>query len=127
MDNAEAISYLQSLLNRQLRVHTTDTRMFIGQLKCTDKVTNFLVRVHGRSIFDAVLQQDRNIILAGTHEYRPPPSSLIKAAAEQSVEDGTTGLNMTNRFVGLVVVPGAYITKIEVEEYPLKGAGEGGH
>jgi len=32
-------------------------------------------------------------------------------------EDGVANLNMTSRFVGLVVVPGAYITKIEVEEY----------
>ncbi|KAI9865383.1 MAG: hypothetical protein M1813_002272 [Trichoglossum hirsutum] len=105
MDNTEAISYLQSLLNRQLRVHTTDTRMFIGQLKCTDK--------------------DRNIILAGTHEYRHPPSSAVMAAVEQQAEDGMTRLNMSSRFVGLVVVPGAYITKIEVEEHPLEGIGEG--
>ena len=34
-------------------------------------------------------------------------------------------LDMTSRFVGLVVVPGAYITKIEVEEYPWAGVGEG--
>jgi hypothetical protein len=71
-----------------------------------------------------VLQQDRNIILAGTHEYRPPPSSVVIAAVEQSTEDSTMKFNMTSRFVGLVVVPGAYITKIEVEEHPRKGTEE---
>jgi hypothetical protein len=76
-------------------------------------------------IFDAALQQDRNIILAGTHEYRPPPSTAVIAAAEHTAEDGMSRLNMTSRFVGLGVVPGAYITKIEVEEPPWTGEGEG--
>ena len=31
-------AYLTSLLNRNLRVHTTDSRMFLGQFKCTDSV-----------------------------------------------------------------------------------------
>jgi hypothetical protein len=75
--------------------------------------------------FDAVSHKDRNIILAGTHEYRHPPSSAVMAAVEQQAEDGMTRLNMSSRFVGLVVVPGAYITKIEVEEHPLEGIGEG--
>ena len=34
-DNA---SYLRSLLNKNLRVTTTDTRMFWGAFKCTDSV-----------------------------------------------------------------------------------------
>ncbi|KAI9807864.1 MAG: hypothetical protein M1825_005170 [Sarcosagium campestre] len=114
---------LVSLLNRKLRVTTTDTRVFVGQLKCTDR--------------------DRNVILALTHEYRvPPPPSLsslppasLKSAAvvegefdrgEGSEAGGVTAeiagrgetvwVDMTSRFLGLVVVPGRYITKIEVEE-----------
>ena len=31
-------SYLRSLLNKNLRVTTTDTRMFWGAFKCTDSV-----------------------------------------------------------------------------------------
>ena len=31
-------SYLRSLLNKNLRVTTTDTRMFWGTFKCTDSV-----------------------------------------------------------------------------------------
>jgi len=38
MDNAQAVSYLESLIGRTLRVHTTDTRMFVGTFKCTDMV-----------------------------------------------------------------------------------------
>lgn len=38
MDNSKEVQYLQSLLGRTLRVHTTDTRMFVGTFKCTDTV-----------------------------------------------------------------------------------------
>jgi N-alpha-acetyltransferase 38, NatC auxiliary subunit len=36
--NADAVTYLESLLNKQLRVHTTDSRMFVGEFRCTDNV-----------------------------------------------------------------------------------------
>ena len=55
--------------------------------------------------------QDRNIILAQTFEYRlPPPPKTI--SGEKSVV-----LDMTSRYLGLVVVPGEYVSKIEVEEF----------
>lgn len=38
MDEQEAIDFLSSLLNKYLRVTTTDTRMFYGVFKCTDPV-----------------------------------------------------------------------------------------
>ena len=41
MDKAESKFYLGSLLNRQLQVHTTDSRMFVGDFKCTDNVSHF--------------------------------------------------------------------------------------
>lgn len=34
----EEVRYLQSLLGRTLRIHTTDMRMFVGIFKCTDMV-----------------------------------------------------------------------------------------
>jgi hypothetical protein len=40
LEPLEATKYLQSLLNRQLRIHTTDTRVFVGEFKCTDSVCN---------------------------------------------------------------------------------------
>lgn len=64
-------------------------------------------------------QQDRNIILAGTHEYRFPSPSAIQAAAESTSADADkVKVDMTSRFIGLVVVPGQYITRIELEENP---------
>jgi hypothetical protein len=36
--NAEATEYLHHLLNKTLRVHTTDSRIFVGTMKCTDRV-----------------------------------------------------------------------------------------
>jgi small nuclear ribonucleoprotein (snRNP)-like protein len=96
--SATASSYLSTFLNRTLHLHTTDGRMFAGQMKCTDP--------------------ERNIILSMTHEYRPPSAADIELAAERHEKAGKSGnvkVDMKKRFVGLVVVPGKYITKIEVE------------
>lgn len=38
MDKDEAQEYLQSLLNKNLRVTATDGRLFWGAFKCTDPV-----------------------------------------------------------------------------------------
>ena len=38
MEKSQAEDYLTSLLGKTLRVTTTDTRMFLGQFKCTDSV-----------------------------------------------------------------------------------------
>lgn len=95
---AQAEEYLSSYLNKTLHVHTSDGRMFVGQMKCTDN--------------------ERNIILAMTQEYRQPSKSDVKRAAEKHEREEKTGnvkVDMKKRFVGLVVVPGKYIDKIEVE------------
>lgn len=38
MEKAQAEDYLSSLLNKSLRVTTSDARMFLGNFKCTDSV-----------------------------------------------------------------------------------------
>lgn len=38
MDNEKAQDYLGTLLGKQLRVHTADSRIFLGEFKCTDNV-----------------------------------------------------------------------------------------
>jgi small nuclear ribonucleoprotein (snRNP)-like protein len=96
---AEATLYLSTFLNRTLHLHTTDGRMFAGQMKCTDP--------------------QRNIILSMTHEYRQPSTQDIQLAAQRHERAGKSGnvkVDLKKRFVGLVVVPGEYITRIEVEE-----------
>ncbi|OAX82211.1 hypothetical protein ACJ72_03432 [Emergomyces africanus] len=110
MENFQAVEYLESLLGKTLRIHTTDTRLFVGVFKCTDN--------------------DRNIILSTTHEYRYPtcvplPASLHGtendpvdlAREDDTASTGIVKANMTSRYIGLVVVPGQYITKIELDEY----------
>jgi small nuclear ribonucleoprotein (snRNP)-like protein len=102
---SNASTYLSTFLNRTLHVHTTDGRMFAGQMKCTDP--------------------ERNIILSMTHEYRQPSAGDVALAAERARRSGrgdgiggtgkTVKVDMKKRFVGLVVVPGRYIRKIEVE------------
>lgn len=95
---SQAATYLASFINKTLHIHISDGRMFVGQLKCTDN--------------------ERNIILAMTHEYRQPSQADMKLAAERREKAGGQGkvkVDMKKRFVGLVVVPGKYIEKIEVE------------
>ncbi|OJD18122.1 hypothetical protein AJ78_01840 [Emergomyces pasteurianus Ep9510] len=116
MENFQAVEYLESLLGKTLRIHTTDTRLFVGIFKCTDN--------------------DRNIILSTTHEYRYPTSIPLSASLhgkendpadlsreDDSVPTGIAKADMTSRYIGLVVVPGQYITKIELDEYTPPQAG----
>lgn len=64
--------------------------------------------------------QDRNIILSHTFEYRlPPPPKPSQLEAKESVT-----MDMTSRYLGLVVVPGEYVTKIEVEEFASQMRGK---
>ncbi|KAH8768831.1 LSM domain-containing protein [Hyaloscypha finlandica] len=101
MEKSQAEDYLTSLLNKTLRVTTTDTRMFLGQFKCTDS--------------------DRNIILSQTFEYRLPAPPKQIAGGEEKVT-----MDMTSRYMGLVVVPGEYIERIEVEEFESQMKGKMG-
>ncbi|KAM0440900.1 hypothetical protein ACHAPT_000203 [Fusarium lateritium] len=96
MDPEQAREYLSGVLNKTLRVYTTDGRLFWGALKCTDP--------------------DKNIVLAHTYEYRQP-SSRQRAEAAEKAGGETIKLDMTSRYLGLVVVPGHHIVKIEVEEF----------
>ncbi|CAG8981805.1 hypothetical protein HYALB_00004748 [Hymenoscyphus albidus] len=98
MEKSQSEDYLRSLLNKTLRVTTSDSRMFLGQFKCTDS--------------------ERNTILAQTFEYRIPP------APKNISGDEAVTLDMTSRYLGLVVVPGEYITKIEVEEFASQMRGQ---
>lgn len=97
MDNESAVKYLESLLKRTFRAYTTDGRMFLGEFKCTDN--------------------ESNIILAKTYEYRMPTEKAKREAIErEQAGEGSGKADMTSRFLGLVVVPGRHITKLEVEE-----------
>lgn len=57
------------------------------------------------------------MILAQAFEYRHPSSKAIRVAAEAaSPSVANVKADMTSRFLGLIVVPGEHITKIEVED-----------
>jgi hypothetical protein len=57
--------------------------------------------------------------MSDSYEYRLP--SVAAPGAE--TKTGSVVKDMTSRYLGLVVVPGEYVTKIEVEEFAsqLKG------
>ena len=52
-----------------------------------------------------------------------PTAAAQEAAAnsQQDKPDRAAHADMTSRFLGLVVIPGQQITKIEVEERPIYG------
>jgi hypothetical protein len=68
-----------------------------------------------------VTSQDKNIVLAQTYEYREPTArqrdEALRQAGQGQGQGGKVSLDMTSRFLGLVVVPGQCITKMEVEEF----------
>jgi small nuclear ribonucleoprotein (snRNP)-like protein len=135
MEKSQAEDYLRSLLNKTLRITTSDTRMFLGQFKCTDSVGPLPSPVSlfprpipipntSQILSNQILTppQDRNIILSHAFEYRLPPPPKPSALIEGKE---TVTLDMTSRYLGLVVVPGEYVTKIEVEEFASQMRGKG--
>ena len=65
------------------------------------------------------------MILANTYEYRYPSPSAVKEVTSGASDQGNNNdnpqnvkVNMTSRLIGLVVIPGQHITKIELEETP---------
>lgn len=116
MDNGEATECLGSMLDRQLRIYTTDTRMFVGEFKCTDNV--FLLLWTRQPAENWYGDKECNIILAQSHEYRFPTSKALETASE-SIPTSSLKLDMNSRYLGLIVVPGQHIVKIEIED-PLR-------
>ena len=118
MDQDEAREYLTSLLNKNLRVHTTDGRLFWGTFKCTDPVCakHPFASEPRMKITDCGVYQDKNIVLANTYEYRKPSQKERTDALAKLSEDKVT-LDMESRYLGLVVVPGEHIVRMELEQF----------
>ena len=61
------------------------------------------------------------MVLANTNEYRQPSERTVKAAAAAvaaaNASKDSVELDMISRFLGLVVLPGHHIVKIEVEQF----------
>lgn len=92
----EAREYISKILNKNLRIYTSDGRLFWGALKCTDA--------------------EQNIILAHAYEYRQP-SSKQRAEAAENVGGEVVNLDMASRYLGLIVIPGHHVVKMEVEQF----------
>ncbi|KAF2845282.1 hypothetical protein T440DRAFT_472784 [Plenodomus tracheiphilus IPT5] len=105
MDAPQSAVWLSQFIGKNLRIYASDGRVFAGHMKCTDK--------------------DRNIILALAHEYRAPSPDVIRKTLEESGNPAAAHVTWDSRYVGLVVVPGHHITKIEFEESTLPGQKSG--
>ncbi|KAI1827795.1 hypothetical protein F4861DRAFT_491262, partial [Xylaria intraflava] len=95
---ATSLDFLKSLINKRLRIHATDGRIFVGNFKCTDT--------------------DRNVVLSATYEYRQPPRQKSTEAITTTADIGSDHApEMPARHLGLIVIPGDHIVKIEAEEF----------
>src|SRR5271170_6573132 len=66
---------------------------------------------------DASTPQESNVILSNAFEYRMPSKEAEKLALERAAAGNGTGrADMVSRFLGLIVIPGRQIAKMEVEE-----------
>jgi hypothetical protein len=101
----EALSFFENLERRTLRIHTVDNRIFVGEFKCTDNVSFPFFTIIDLS---NLKKQECNIILAYAYEYRK--------ATPEGADTGPVGTaGLENRYVGMVVLPGHFIVKIEKE------------
>lgn len=64
------------------------------------------------------------MILSLAHEYRAPSAEAIRKAVGASGKPSAS-VPWNSRYVGLVVVPGEHIEKIEFEESTLPGQKSG--
>lgn len=97
MEEAEATHFLESLLGKTLHVTVPDGRLFSGTFRCTDN--------------------ESNVILSNSFEYRMPSHAMEQEALAKGQTTGQSSrVGMTSRFVGLIVIPGKQIAKMEVEE-----------
>jgi N-alpha-acetyltransferase 38, NatC auxiliary subunit len=105
MTTDKARAYIMSIMGKTVRIHTSDNRIFVGDLKCTDNVSFHTFNL----IFNQSNENQKcNLILALTNEYRIPD-----LAANYVSLDNLN--NFEKRFIGMVVIPGDAITKMEVE------------
>ncbi|KAG4083558.1 hypothetical protein H8356DRAFT_1318757 [Neocallimastix lanati (nom. inval.)] len=101
----ESITELSKYIYNKLRVTIEDRREFIGYFMCIDK--------------------NKNIILSATNEYSIKEEILEKEEKEN--KENTTNEEKKverlpdecydSRFLGLIMIPGKYIKKVEAVQY----------
>ncbi|KAL2270221.1 hypothetical protein VTJ83DRAFT_2405 [Remersonia thermophila] len=126
----ESAAYLRALLNKNLRVTTTDNRMFWGTFRCTDYESNIVLQHTYEYRFPTVTSESLAAAAAAEGRRQEQQQQARQAGQEAATETDarpgpasapdekkTVRLDMTSRYLGLVVVPGKHIVKIEVEEF----------
>ncbi|KAK3489509.1 uncharacterized protein B0T23DRAFT_203273 [Neurospora hispaniola] len=152
-DRDDATDWLNSLLNKNLRVSVTDGRMFWGQFKCVDAESNIILhsayeyrfptssQVAAAVTSSSVTPTPTGTTITSSSALSAPsdsdpsatPQEAYESATSTSSSSGKVKVDLTSRHLGLVVIPGQYITKIELEEFASqvrarnRGFGQGFH
>ena len=91
---SEGKAQLQKWLNKNMKIKMTDGRMLVGVFVCTDK--------------------DKNVILGSCQEYVNVPDDHVE---ENKISTETADSNGSEpRLLGLAMIPGRHIVKIEVDD-----------
>ncbi|KAF8472734.1 hypothetical protein BDZ91DRAFT_790576 [Kalaharituber pfeilii] len=138
-------AYLTSLLLHTLRVTTTDGRMFVGEFKCTDRDRNLILACTNEfrwvghdaaktltttstTTVTTITTTTTSATSVGDETSRLLPTDTatevetgMVTIIEANPNMGATEPQLQRRYLGLVVVPGEVIVKIELEE--KKGGG----
>ncbi|EAQ92801.1 hypothetical protein CHGG_01036 [Chaetomium globosum CBS 148.51] len=133
-------AFLERLINKNLRVTTTDSRMFWGTFVCTDHESNLILKhayeyrhpdpkkvaalaqatIPSPSLPSMNLSEDNN---NNNHPTAAPTQTQTQGTSNGSASNNKAKpkdkvtVEMTSRYLGLVVVPGKYVVKIEEEEF----------
>ncbi|KAI7869921.1 hypothetical protein BDF14DRAFT_1721753 [Spinellus fusiger] len=95
----DKIQQLRQHLNFKARIKTSDERTFIGVLVCIDK--------------------QKNTILANTDEFRGGKAQEKETATRTLLSLHSFFYIDEQRFVGLVMIPGKHIVKVEAEDLSI--------
>ncbi|ORX57227.1 hypothetical protein BCR36DRAFT_345228 [Piromyces finnis] len=104
-NDTENIKELSRYIYNKLRVTIEDKREFIGYFMCIDK--------------------DKNIILSATNEYclkeetdKKDQNEIDNSDDFEFDENKMFEDKYESRFVGLIMIPGKYIKKVEAVSFP---------
>ncbi|KAI6769834.1 hypothetical protein HG530_004463 [Fusarium avenaceum] len=108
MDTEKAQEYLKSILNKNLRVYTSDGRLFWGALKCTDPPSSHSLRYANHKHF---LCSERFLCA----------SARLAVQATITIKDGTSGVLFILLLVAIEVTVSSRPRAAIVQRHILAG------
>ncbi|KAF9430063.1 hypothetical protein BGZ94_008497 [Podila epigama] len=116
------VAKLRSLLNRNTRIEITDGRVFVGQFMCMDHSKNIILASAYESRPHTTCTTATEATTTATGDAQPSatlPTMSGSGAKRTSVKSST---DEDRRFVGLVMIPGHHLVRVEMDCSHLRGS-----